>query len=214
MDWNEVFLYKQDEVYKKYMYFIEILHRDQEMEDSTRKQIIEAGIERDVSTMSLVRIWADLGNSEMRIELAGQFVNIYGAKLAHQTYSQEIIQSFRALINYLGMHKIVVDHAAWKPAYDVCKDQIERAEQVLVLNNYGEMAVKLVSLGHIEGAEKEAIVAVLKKRQAKLEDKTMKVVVGALIVRICGRDPLEHSKNGEKNEKKTGNFYKKYLITS
>ena len=62
-EWNECYLYKSDEVYSKYLYLLELLHRGTEMEDKMVKQVIEAGLERTVSTISLVRTWAELKNA-------------------------------------------------------------------------------------------------------------------------------------------------------
>ena len=98
-------------------------------------------------------MWSDISNEELRFEYAPQFIKIYGSKIAHETYDKEIIQSFRALVNYFSMYKIEIQvKEIWKPAFDVCMEQIQKAEHILILNNYGELLVKLISLGYVKDA--------------------------------------------------------------
>ena len=51
------------------------------------------------------------------------------------------------------MYKIEIQvKEIWKPAFDVCMEQIQKAEHILILNNYGELLVKLISLGYVKDA--------------------------------------------------------------
>ena len=68
----------------------------------TRKQIIDAGLEREVSIISLVSVWNGMEGEE-KVPYAEQMCKIYGSKLSHPTKSQEFLQGFRALTNYLSM---------------------------------------------------------------------------------------------------------------
>ena len=75
---------------------------------------------------------------------------------------------------------------------------------------YGEQLVKLNLIGKIEQNQKIKIVNSLKQKFTSENDKNVKVCLGNLIDKICGKKKVTEQEAVVVKTK----FYKKYLITS
>lgn len=75
---------------------------------------------------------------------------------------------------------------------------------------YGEIVLKLDSLGKIAEEDKLRVIDVLKKRYASGNDKNVKMCLGNFIDKLCGK---KRATEQEAVAAKT-KFYKKYLVTS
>lgn len=75
---------------------------------------------------------------------------------------------------------------------------------------YGELLIKLDSLGKLAEDDKLRVIDVMKKKYAAGNDKNVKVCMANFIDKLCGK---KRATEQEAVAAKT-KFYKKYLITS
>lgn len=75
---------------------------------------------------------------------------------------------------------------------------------------YGEILLKLDSLGKVAEDDKFKIIGIMKKKYATESDKNIKVCLGNFIDKLCGKKKATEQEAVAAKAK----FYKKYLITS